>query len=76
MAEVSVLIASPRPRRDIIRRLTVVFSALHELDPLFREVTLENRHIKQLVRDLKFHHDPVGTWDPPACSYISDGPTS
>lgn len=34
-------------------------SALHELDPLFRKVTLENQHIKQVVRDLKFHRDPV-----------------
>jgi hypothetical protein len=34
---------------------------LHELDPLFRKVTLENQRIKQLVEDLQFHHDPVGT---------------
>jgi hypothetical protein len=35
---------------------------LHELDPLFRKVTLENDRLKSLVRDLKFHHDPVGTY--------------
>lgn len=35
---------------------------LHELDPLFRKVTLENDRLKSLARDLKFHHDPVGTY--------------
>ena len=34
--------------------------ALHELDPLFRKVTLENERLRALVRDLKFHKDPVG----------------
>lgn len=33
--------------------------ALHELDPEFRRVTLENDKIKTLVRELGFHHDPV-----------------
>jgi phytanoyl-CoA hydroxylase len=33
---------------------------LHELDPAFRKVTLENERLRQLVRDLKFHKDPVG----------------
>ncbi|KAI0302545.1 phytanoyl-CoA dioxygenase [Russula brevipes] len=33
--------------------------ALHELDPLFRRVTLENEKLRSLVRDLRFHHDPV-----------------
>ncbi|KAI0742199.1 phytanoyl-CoA dioxygenase [Irpex lacteus] len=32
---------------------------LHELDPVFRKVTLENPSIKAVARDLKFHHDPV-----------------
>ncbi|KAJ7287568.1 hypothetical protein C8J57DRAFT_1284302, partial [Mycena rebaudengoi] len=32
---------------------------LHELDPAFRKVTLENARIKELVRDLQFHRDPV-----------------
>lgn len=36
--------------------------ALHELDPAFRAVTLENDNIKALVRDVKFHHDPVGQY--------------
>jgi hypothetical protein len=34
--------------------------ALHELDPAFRKVTLENDRLQALVRDLKFHQDPVG----------------
>ena len=34
---------------------------LHELDSLFRKVTLQNDHLKALVRDLEFHVDPVGT---------------
>lgn len=33
---------------------------LHERDPVFRKVTLENPAIKAVVRDLQFHHDPVG----------------
>jgi len=33
--------------------------ALHELDPAFRKVTLENQRLKDLVTDLKFHKDPV-----------------
>lgn len=33
---------------------------LHELDPVFRQATLGNPAIKAVVRDLKFHHDPVG----------------
>ena len=35
-------------------------AALHELDPAFRKVTLENERLKALVRDLQFHKDPVG----------------
>lgn len=34
--------------------------ALHVLDPIFRGVTLENDKLKAVVRDLRFHHDPVG----------------
>lgn len=37
-----------------------LFAGLHELDPAFREVTLENQRLKALVRDLQFHKDPVG----------------
>lgn len=32
------------------------------LDPEFRKVTLENERLRALVRDLKFHRDPVGEW--------------
>jgi len=35
-------------------------SGLHELDPAFRRVTLENERLRSLVRELKFHKDPVG----------------
>lgn len=38
------------------------YIALHELDPVFRKVTLENDRLQALVRDLKFHKDPVGTF--------------
>lgn len=31
---------------------------LHEIDPVFREFTLGNEKLKQLARDLSFHHDP------------------
>jgi phytanoyl-CoA hydroxylase len=33
--------------------------ALHELDPAFRRVTLENPKMKSLVKDLRFHKDPA-----------------
>ncbi|KAJ7497262.1 phytanoyl-CoA dioxygenase [Mycena latifolia] len=33
--------------------------ALHELDPAFRKVTLENDRLRELVRALQFHRDPV-----------------
>ena len=31
---------------------------LHELDPVFRKFTMENEKLRQLARDLSFHHDP------------------
>jgi phytanoyl-CoA hydroxylase len=34
--------------------------ALHQLDPVFRQITLQNDRLKALVRDLQFHRDPVG----------------
>ena len=40
--------------------LMIESSGLHEQDPVFRKVTLENEKMKAVVRDLKFHHDPVG----------------
>jgi len=45
-----------RPKERAVNKIG---HALHELDPVFRRVTLENKHLRQLVRDLKFHHDPV-----------------
>ncbi|KAG6850442.1 hypothetical protein H0H93_013314 [Arthromyces matolae] len=38
---------------------SLYYKALHELDPVFRKVTLENERLRALVRDLKFHQDPV-----------------
>lgn len=32
---------------------------LHILDSVFRRVTLENEKLKSVVKDLRFHHDPV-----------------
>ena len=37
-------------------------TALHELDPAFRKVTLENERIRAVAQDLQFHHDPVGRY--------------
>jgi len=45
-----------RPKQKAVNKFG---HALHELDPDFRRVTLENDSIKDLVRDLKFHKDPV-----------------
>jgi len=33
--------------------------ALHELDPVFRKVTLQNEKVKAVARDLAVHVDPV-----------------
>ncbi|KAF8335746.1 uncharacterized protein EI90DRAFT_3152782 [Cantharellus anzutake] len=33
--------------------------ALHELDPAFRAVTLQNDQLKKIARDLNFHKDPA-----------------
>lgn len=35
-------------------------AALHELDPVFRKVTLENQKVQAVARDLAMHVDPVG----------------
>jgi len=32
--------------------------ALHELDPVFRNATLDNDHLTSIARDLKFHQTP------------------
>ncbi|KAI3618843.1 hypothetical protein WG66_000532 [Moniliophthora roreri] len=45
--------------REKQKAVNKIGHGLHELDPLFRKVTLENERLKALVRDLKFHVDPV-----------------
>ncbi|TFK25249.1 phytanoyl-CoA dioxygenase [Coprinopsis marcescibilis] len=45
--------------REKQKAVNKIGHGLHELDPAFRKVTLENERLRQVVRDLKFHHDPV-----------------
>jgi len=45
-----------RPKEKAVNKIG---HALHVLDPTFRKVTLENERLKALVRDLRFHKDPV-----------------
>ncbi|KAI0727989.1 phytanoyl-CoA dioxygenase [Fomitopsis betulina] len=45
-----------RPKERAVNK---VGHGLHELDPAFRRVTLENQAMKAVVRDLQVHHDPV-----------------
>jgi len=45
--------------RDKSKAVNKIGHALHELDPAFRKVTMENERLRALVRDLKFHRDPV-----------------
>ncbi|OBZ68101.1 Phytanoyl-CoA dioxygenase domain-containing protein 1 [Grifola frondosa] len=45
--------------RDKHKAVNKIGHGLHELDPVFRNVTLENPSMKAVVRDLQFHHDPV-----------------
>lgn len=51
--------SSRKLTRDKARAVNKIGHALHELDPVFRNVTLENDRLKALARDLRFHHDPV-----------------
>ncbi|KAH7108096.1 phytanoyl-CoA dioxygenase [Auriculariales sp. MPI-PUGE-AT-0066] len=44
-----------RPKDKAVNKIG---HGLHELDPVFRKVTLDNPHLKQLARDLAFHKDP------------------
>lgn len=53
-------------------KLSFHCAALHELDPVFRKVTLENERIRALVRDLKFHLDPVGKISRSSMNVITD----
>ncbi|KAF8514242.1 phytanoyl-CoA dioxygenase [Hysterangium stoloniferum] len=44
-----------RPKEEAVNKIG---HGLHELDPVFRAVTLENDKLKSLARDLNFHEDP------------------
>jgi len=44
-----------RPKEEAVNKIG---HALHELDPAFRRITLENEKLKILVRDLHLHEDP------------------
>ncbi|KAL0956700.1 hypothetical protein HGRIS_002823 [Hohenbuehelia grisea] len=45
--------------REKSKAVNKIGHGLHELDPAFRKVTLKNDRLKALVRDLRFHRDPV-----------------
>ncbi|CAA7260602.1 unnamed protein product [Cyclocybe aegerita] len=45
--------------REKQKSVNKIGHALHELDPAFRKVTLENERLRAVVRDLEFHRDPV-----------------
>lgn len=51
--------SSGKLTRDKAKAVNKIGHALHELDPVYRNVTLENDRLKALARDLRFHHDPV-----------------
>ncbi|KAG0703248.1 hypothetical protein DFH29DRAFT_917852 [Suillus ampliporus] len=51
--------SSGKLTKDKAKAVNKIGHALHELDPVFRNVTLENDRLRALVRDLRFHHDPV-----------------
>lgn len=45
-----------RPKQKAVNKIA---HGLHELDPAFRKITLENPKMRDVVRDLAFHKDPV-----------------
>jgi len=45
-----------RPKHKAVNKIG---HGLHELDEVFRAATLGNQNIKAVVRDLRFHRDPV-----------------
>ncbi|KAJ6609883.1 phytanoyl-CoA dioxygenase [Mycena sp. CBHHK59/15] len=45
--------------REKDKAVNKIGHALHELDPAFRKITLENDQMRALVRNLQFHRDPV-----------------
>lgn len=48
-----------RLTRDKVKAVNKIGHGLHILDSVFRRVTLENEKLKSVVKDLRFHHDPV-----------------
>ncbi|KAG6337094.1 hypothetical protein ID866_2005 [Astraeus odoratus] len=48
--------------RDKTKAINKIGHGLHLRDPTFRRVTLENEKIKSVVKDLRFHRDPVETY--------------
>ncbi|KAG8828946.1 hypothetical protein FRC17_007291 [Serendipita sp. 399] len=45
-----------RPKESAVNKIG---HALHELDPVFRDVTLNNPRLKAIARDLQFHSNPL-----------------
>ncbi|TFK44201.1 phytanoyl-CoA dioxygenase [Crucibulum laeve] len=45
--------------REKQKTVNKIGHGLHELDPLFRKVTLQNERLRSLVKDLKFHKNPL-----------------
>ncbi|KAJ8696104.1 hypothetical protein PTI98_005997 [Pleurotus ostreatus] len=52
--------ALTRPKENAVNKIG---HALHELDPAFHRVTLQNPRLRALVRDLGFHKDPTLLFD-------------
>ncbi|KAI6000486.1 phytanoyl-CoA dioxygenase [Pisolithus albus] len=48
-----------RLTRDKAKAVNKIGHGLHIIDSVFRRVTLENEKLKSVVKDLRFHHDPV-----------------
>ncbi|KAL4248448.1 PhyH family protein [Abortiporus biennis] len=59
--------------REKEKAINKIGHGLHELDPAFREVTLNNPSIKAVARDLKFHHDPVALQSMVICKQTQIG---
>lgn len=53
------MVSSPCQAYDSTLLILLSRIALHELDPVFRKVTLENEKIRAVARDLAYHKDPV-----------------
>lgn len=51
--------ADGRLTRDKTKAINKIGHGLHLLDSVFRKVTLENEKLRSVVKDLRFHHDPV-----------------